>query len=191
MSASHPFTLVIAVDLSEYASTVLQHGFDQALRHDAPVVHVATVIPEGRPDEVTRKDLIELVRETLDDVVPEDRRDDWTVVAHVRHGLPEEEIVELGEEALASMIVVGRFGAAHRRHHASTADPIVAGAGCPVLVVPPPRDTTASDAQCEECVALRARSRGEQWFCDAHHTERLGHSLSVIGSASGPGTSLW
>ncbi len=188
---AHPFTMVVGVDLSEYADTVIEHAFDQALRHDAATIRVVTVIPDRRDEVSTKARLSQLVGEALDDVVPEDRRGEIQVFAHVLVGRPEEELVELAEEVLASLIVVGRFGAAHRAHGASVADPIVAGAGCPVLVVPAPRDTTASDKQFPACVEMRANSGGDALFCERHHGERLGHSLGTVSGGGAAARSMW
>ncbi len=183
-----PFTMIVGVDLTEYAEAVLEHGLDQALRHDEATVRVVTVIPKSSEEDEARGRLVALVRQTFEDAVPADRRDDLHVVAHVRRGNPAEEIVELAEESLAGLIVVGRFGA-HGR--GSTADPIVEAAGCPVLVVPPPRDRTAASQQCADCVEIRRVTDGEQWFCARHHGEHLGYSGVSISAIPDDSHAMW
>lgn len=185
----HPFTMVVGVDLSEYADAVIEHGFDQALRHDEAIVHVVTVISDPAEEVKTRARLVAVMEEAVEDVVPADRRARLHLFAHVRAGRADEQIVELAEEAPASLVVVGRFGA-HLRH-GSIADRIVAGVGCPILVVPPPRDTTASDAQCRACVDARRFSKGEIWFCAAHHGDHLGTSTAAISAGAEPNPTLW
>jgi len=185
----HPCTIVVGVDLTEYADTVLEHAFDQALRHDGATLRIVTVIDEPADVEPTRAKLLLSIKQAFEDIVPEARRRDLEVFAHVRTGVTEEEIVDLSEEALATLIVVGRFGA-HRRK-GSIADSIVAGAGCPVLVVPAPRETSASDAQCPDCVTVRRNSKGEIWFCDRHHADRIGHSIATVNAGSATSRSMW
>jgi nucleotide-binding universal stress UspA family protein len=210
MTDARRIPIVVGVDLSEYADAVLQHAFSQARRHEQPEVHVIAVVPEGerrwrRPSESTlrraeeqaRARLVERVRASLDEVVPAEQRGAWAVHLHVRRGRPEEQVTLLAAEVLAELLVVGRFGhaARGRRGLGSTADRIVQLADCPVLVVTPARDTSASDRQCPECVEVRARSGGEAWFCARHHTDRIGHSVLLSPTyGAGPhssGTTMW
>ena len=44
------FPILIAIDDTEYAAAVLQHGLDQAARHDAPDIHVLRVVRKGEGD---------------------------------------------------------------------------------------------------------------------------------------------
>ena len=44
------FPILIAIDDTEYADAVLQHGLDQAARHDAPDIHVLRVVQKGEGD---------------------------------------------------------------------------------------------------------------------------------------------
>lgn len=189
MTTSQRFDIVVGVDLSEHADAVLHHAYDEALRHERPTLHVVTVSDDT---ERASTELAATVARTLDDAVPRERRADWSILVHVRKGNPEEQVVELAAETLADRIVVGRFGVAarHRRHVDSTADRIVALADCPVLVVPPPRDTSASDRQCPACVEVRRESGGEQWFCEAHHGEYLGRVILGRRSDEPRGT-MW
>jgi len=195
---THSFELVVGVDLSEYSDMVLQHAFDQAVRHDDPSLHVLAVVPDAeafrRPDEAekitaereAKRHLAALVARVLEDSVPASLRGSWRVRLHVRRGRPEQEIVDLAAEVFAGLVVVGRFGwsARDRRGIGSIADRVIQLADCPVLVVSPPRETTASDRQCAACVAIRADSDGEQWFCDQHHSDYLGATTLFVGAGS-------
>jgi nucleotide-binding universal stress UspA family protein len=184
------FHLVVGVDLSEYAEAVLEHAYDEAVRHDRPSLHVVAVAGKRVSVEAVGEALVALVRESLD-VVPPERRAEWTILLHVRSGAPEQEIVELAAEVHADRIVVGRFGVApHTRGVASVADRVVVLADCPVLVVPPPRDTSSSDLQCLACVGVRRESGGEQWFCAHHHGEWRGHLVLAPPFVNG-GRGLW
>lgn len=189
--------MVAAIDLSDYSEPVLYHAFDQAVRHDRPALHVVTVVPDKDQAEAEAKPLlVERVMAALDDAVPVERRATWTMLLHVLRGRPEEEITELAAELAAHLIIIGRFGRAApgRKGLGSTADKVVRLADCPVLVVRAPRETSASDQQCPDCVEVRRSSDGEQWFCAAHHAERVGRVMVLSGAAlvsPGRGSSMW
>ncbi len=117
----------------------------------------------------------------LEDAVPAATRADWHTRLHVRRGRPDEQIIELTEEVNADLLVLGRYGHAARGKLGSTADRILAEAECPVLLVSGVRDHSASDQQCPDCVAVRAESEGERWFCDAHHGGRVTSSVGLRG----------
>jgi nucleotide-binding universal stress UspA family protein len=186
--------IVVAVDLSEYSEAVLTHAFDQAVRQARPDLHVLAVVSDEarrwhKPtaaeleerEEETKAALAELVPRVIDDAVPEAARRDWKVRLHVRRGHPDEQIVELAEEVVADLLVIGRYGHASRRRLGSTADRVLAQAECPVLVVSGVRQRDDQPAQCPACVAVRATSDGERWFCDAHLGGRASSSVALLG----------
>lgn len=186
--------IVVAVDLSEYSDAVLTHAFDQAARLTRPALHILAVVSDehrrwhkpteaelaAREEEV-KPALVELVLRNLDDVVADDVRATWQLRLHVRRGHPDEQIVELAEEVQADLLVIGRYGHATRRRLGSTADRVLAQAECPVLVVSKVRDRDDHEAQCPACVAVRADSDGERWFCDAHLGGRMSSSVVMAG----------
>lgn len=158
------FKLLIAIDDTEYADTVLQHGLDQASRHDSSDVHVLRVVRSGEADlEHERGWLEAAVGEALDNIGAD--RTKWRARIHVRAGKPAFEIVNLAAEFDADMIVIGRFGM-HGRH--SIADLVLPNAPCPVLVVGSLGRDAVLEPQCPACVALRAESDGLSWFCKEH-----------------------
>jgi len=174
---------------------VLVHAFDQAARVGRPALHILAVVPdEGRlwhrPSEgelealeaQAKAALVEVVLRVMDDAVPAATRDTWQTRLHVRRGRPEEQIIDLAGEVNAELLVIGRYGHAARKHLGSTADRVVARAECPVLIVTGGRETVAAERQCPACVAIRAESDGEQWFCADHHGERVGVSVALHGS---------
>lgn len=169
------FDLVVGADDSDHADAILYRAYDEALRHEHPALHIATVVGDQAASAAAGERLVERVRRTLEDAVPPERRAAWTIRLHVRTGRPEEELVALAAEAHASLIVVGRHG--HRswwRRTTSTADRIVEHAECPVLVVPPPPGASSAPEPCADCVEIRERTGGEQWFCSSHHSDRVG-----------------
>lgn len=190
MSTAHTrYQIVVGLDRSEHADAVLQHAVDQAVRHERPTLHLATVVGSATEETRAGQALVELARRTLDDAVPVARREGWTVLLHVVRGNAEEEIAELAAEVHADLIVVGHFGLHHSRG-AGIADRLLSLADCPVLVVGPPRDTTATDRQCPDCVEVRERTSGENWFCARHHGEWSGHLVLHGGPADRGGALL-
>ncbi len=165
------FRMVVALDLSEYAEIVVEHALDQAARHSAPDLHFVHVIDDARDATVdaAKRELGELVGSALDNLG--DRANDWRARLHVRAGRAYEEIVSLAAEIDAHLIVCGRFGV-HRRFlsHASIAHRILEHAHCPVLAVNLVDRPVETEAQCPDCVRVRAETDGERWFCDAHST---------------------
>jgi nucleotide-binding universal stress UspA family protein len=169
------FPIVVALDGSEYSEIVAEHAFDQAARHDRPDLHFITVVkPKEKDIEPTKDWLSRVVVEGLETF--RDGRD-WHARIHVRAGDPAEEIANLAEEISAQLIVVGRYGT-HRGHSVPerlldlTASPTLCVGLSGVEVDPVP--------QCPDCVAVRADSDGERWFCAAHAApDRVRLSLLV------------
>ncbi len=163
MTALKRFPIVIAVDGSEYSEIVAEHGFDQAARHDTPDLHFVTVVkPKERDIEPTKQWLSRLVVEGLE-AFRNGR--DWHARIHVRAGEPAEEIANLAEEIGAQLIVVGRYGT-HGRH--SVPERLLDLTACPTLSVGLTGLEVDPEPQCPDCVAVRADSDGERWFCAAH-----------------------
>ncbi|HEU0035805.1 MAG TPA: universal stress protein [Kofleriaceae bacterium] len=159
------FPIVIALDRSEYAEIVLEHALDQAKRHDAPDLHIITVVEDPKLDlEPIKAWLGRLVLEGLDTF--RDGQDSWRTRIHVRCGRPAEEITNLAAEISADLIVVGRYGMHHPKR--SLAMTVIEQATCPTLVVGLTDHEIEIQPQCRECMKLREESDGERWFCDAH-----------------------
>jgi nucleotide-binding universal stress UspA family protein len=183
------YRIVIALDDSPYAEIVLEHGLDQAARHDAPDLHVIAVVDDEAEIPAAKTWLATAVLEGLDAFRA--GRPDWRTRLHVRVGRPEEEIPDLAAEVDADLLVIGRYGVHHPRR--STADDIVAAATCPTLVVGLAGHTVDAEPACPACAAVREESDGERWFCAAHTApDRL--RLSTLVPYSPPperGGLLW
>lgn len=160
------FRIVVALDLSEYAEIVLEYALDQAARHSAPDLHFVHVVSDDDPERIAaaKGRLGALALDALDHV----KGPDWRARLHIRAGKPHEEIVALAAELDAHLIVCGRFGV-HRswRQLSSVVHRILENAHCPVLAVNLV-DRPLDVEQCPACVAIRAETNGERWFCDAH-----------------------
>jgi nucleotide-binding universal stress UspA family protein len=178
MTAEH-FCLVVGLDTSEYAEIVLEHAIDQAARHEDVDLHVVTVTKrEGDLDELKHQlaDLIEPALETL-------HGRPWRAHVHVRAGDPANEIANLAADVRANMIVVGRFGV-RRGKLGRVAAEVIAKAPCPTLVVGIVDQSPQVDVQCPKCVAVRAATDGERWFCDEHSAPDRELPLTAFASST-------
>lgn len=162
----HPYRMVIAVDLSEYANVVLEHAFDLAARHEACEIHVLLVHEAKASLGDEKSALLQLVRENLETFQPSEPT--WQVRLHVRDGDIPERIAEMAAEAHADIIVMGRFGVHRTRHGLGPTEQLLAQAPCPTLVVQLVDQVIEANPQCADCVDVRRASEGERWFCDAH-----------------------
>jgi len=184
------YRIVIALDDSEYAAIVLEHGLDQASRHDAPDLHVLAVIDDAADVAATNTRLVTSVLEALDAFRA--GKPDWRTRLHVRQGEPAEEIANLASELDADLIVIGRYGLHHPRR--STADAVVATATCPTLVVAGlPGHVVEAEAPCAACAATREVSKGERWFCAEHTAPDRLRLSTLVPSSTMPtgGGPLW
>lgn len=158
------YRIVIALDGSEYSSIVLEHGLDQAARHDAPDLHILTVIDPDTNVQPIKDWLATQVLEGLDSFRA--GRPDWRTRLHVRTGKAIQEIVNLAGEVKADLLVVGRYGLHHPRH--SLAEQVVAKAPCATLVIGLEGQEVDTVPTCTACATAREESDGERWFCAEH-----------------------
>ena len=180
------FRIVVALDRSEYSEIVLEHGLDQAARHDAPDLHLLTVVEREADIQAAKDWLARTAIEGLDSF----RREGWQTRLHVRTGHGEDEIANLALDLDADLLVIGRYGIHDPR--SSTADRVLAAVTCPTLVVGLAGRSVDAQPQCPRCVAMRAESDGERWFCEEHSGDRVRLSALVpfSGSLVGGGL-LW
>lgn len=175
------FRIVVAYDGSEYAEIVLEHAIDQAARHDAPELHVLTVVEDDRADlKEIKQRLAAMVLPTLETL----KNDAWRARLHVRIGQPHEEITNLAAEIRAQLIVAGRFGTHRKGQIGTTVSRILNASTCPVLVVTLLDESPDTVKQCPDCVAARAESDGERWFCEAHRAPDRISMSPVIGMST-------
>jgi nucleotide-binding universal stress UspA family protein len=139
-----PGRILLAVDGSEEASAAARTAVELAERTDSELhmVHVGEVRPVVHPErrgylaryEVLQEEAQNLLKEQVEEV---ESAGGTISRAHLRMGRPDEEIVVLGEEIGASLIVTGSRGLGGMRRvlMGSASDSIVRHAHCPVLVV--------------------------------------------------------
>lgn len=175
--------MVIAIDDTEYAEVVLEHGFDQAVRHASPDVHVLRVVDNGVADlEHERKWLEASIVDALENI-PD--RSTWRTRVHVRAGKAADEIAGLAGEIGARLLVIGRFG---MHGHRSIADRVLENAPCPTLVIGSLGLDAELEPACPACAAVREESDGNRWFCTEHASPgrtRLSSLVPSITATSG------
>jgi nucleotide-binding universal stress UspA family protein len=139
-----PGRILVAVDGSTEAQAAARMAVELADRTDAElhVVHVGEVRPVYHPErhgyQARYEELQEEAQRLLDEQADEVRSAAETLAgAHLRMGRPDEEIVVLGEEIGAGLIVTGSrgLGGIRRALMGSVSDSVVRHAHCPVLVV--------------------------------------------------------
>jgi nucleotide-binding universal stress UspA family protein len=115
------------------------------------------------------------------------------VVTHFRIGSPAEQLVQLGVDLMADLIVVGTHNrkGVKRLLLGSVAEKVVHRATCPVYVVRPIDHEGAGEVPeieppCPKCLVTRARSEGAKLWCAQHelaqfHPRMHRYSYSSVG----------
>jgi nucleotide-binding universal stress UspA family protein len=165
------YKIVVALDATELAEAVLEYALDQVSRHERTDVHVISVPERGehalRAAEQRLAALTKFDVDTFSQVPTRSRR----MRLHVRPGDPIEEIVELVHEVEADLLVIGgRVSSGRRPRLGEIAERLIERTPCVVMVVRVPDygSHPMRDKQCPACVAVRAGSDGEHWFCHEH-----------------------
>jgi nucleotide-binding universal stress UspA family protein len=146
-----PTKILVATDGSEEADLALTTAADLAEKTDSEL-HVAFVFPTAvqlpfprpilaRPAEVQERELeaaMHQAQEFLDRQVERVKNEGVSVAeTHLVRGQPDREIVHIGEETGAGLIVMGSrgLGGIRRALMGSVSDSVVRHAHCPVLIV--------------------------------------------------------
>lgn len=172
--------IVIALDRTEYAEIVLEHGLDQAAREPEAELHFVTAVTDARADaDAATTWLDQLVRDGLDAFGIADR----PVILHVRRGRPVPVVAALAAELPADLLVLGRF------HAHSNADVIARIVDCPTLVVG--IAGTELEPQCPACQEMRRTSDGEQLFCAQHTGDDLRDLVNRLPPSTAMPSRMW
>ena len=136
-----PTKILLATDGSREAKLAARTAADLAKGHNSElhVVYVEPALPmiDQFADHGTERTLPES-RRLLDEQVRQIEEAGGTAAeAHLRLGRPDDQIIEVGEEVGAGLIVVGSrgHGGVRRALMGSVSDSVVRHAHCPVLVV--------------------------------------------------------
>ena len=140
-----PTKILVATDGSRTAAAAARRAAEMARAFGAEL-HVVYVVPVTQPYHLSLpgpespslyEEDMQWAREMLDGQVRKiEELGSKVAKAHLRVGEPDAEVIALGEEISASMIVVGSRGLGRlRRPIGSVSSNVVAHAHCPVLVV--------------------------------------------------------
>jgi len=151
-SSDEPTTIVVAVDGSANAKTVVSMGARLTRAMPRALVHVVHVFRTSRLDRPrmgtppSHADLIEDAKEQLEYHVRTIRKQSRAeVIGHFALGEPATEILRLCESLDADVLVVGThdYIGFERFLLGSVAETLMRKAGCPVFVVRPKAHRTA------------------------------------------------
>jgi nucleotide-binding universal stress UspA family protein len=195
--ATKPYAIVAAVDASDATDVVLEHALDEANRHASAAVHVVGVVPTGfglfhrtRDHSGDVEELEGVLTTRVRDALSTFDGSDVGVTLHVRAGVPAEEILDVIEEAEASLVVLGRtgWGRARRGFVGSVSERVARTAPCSVLLARTPdyeAHEAAREAPCEACAQIRTESAGERWFCQEHTSDDAHRRISTLRPSGG------
>ena len=171
-----PITVLAAIDYSDTSTLVVQHAVEMAREKRAQEIHFLHVRPNARDadaddDDACRLELEAWLAARLEG--PEGVNENVRVVAHQAHGNPAKVIVDMASELLASAVIVGTHSrqGMQRMVMGSVAEAVVRKAGCTVSVVRPMlhhEPTPSIEAPCPNCVEARAKSGGNEYWCEQH-----------------------
>ncbi|WP_226042322.1 universal stress protein [Natrinema sp. DC36] len=132
--------ILLATDGSDAARRATEHGIELANRLDA-TLHVLSVSEDGPHAEDQqdrlRNDPEEAAAAAATEAEESATREGVDVTTDVRHGVPQEQIVDFAETNPTDMIIVGTAGRSGLDHliSGSVAEEIVRNAPAPVLTV--------------------------------------------------------
>jgi nucleotide-binding universal stress UspA family protein len=180
-----PFTLVVAVDLADTASSGF--AFDQAARIAMRIpdsqLHVVHVMHERDARTGARDTAGLLVMYVEEKARALGGMENQSVGVHVRSGEAPSQIAQLAVDLGADMILVGTHHSPRLKNLVvgSTAERVMAVAPCPVVVAgprpkPEPPHIIVIEPPCPDCLDARAATRGKSWWCarhsESHHLRR-------------------
>ena len=170
-----PITILAAIDYSDTASLAVQQAVEMARQKNAGELHFLHVSQLAADDddgrEARRAELLDWLSARLQagDGVPHTVR----IVGHEANGDPARVIVEMANDLLVDVVVVGTHGrkGVQRALMGSVAEWVVRNCGCPVLVVrnkqhahPLPQ----IEPPCARCVQTRMQTQGAKLWCEQH-----------------------
>jgi nucleotide-binding universal stress UspA family protein len=173
-----PVRILAAVDYSETATLVVEEAAALARqKHAAQLhfLHVNDLFVSAEEQEMRHAELLEWLEPRLKGAADIGKT---RVIAHEESGDPARLILEMASDLSVETVVVGtrdRKGV-QRLLLGSVASEVVQKCGCAVFVVRPKHQQSAViplEPPCPDCVAARAQSGGEAFWCE-HHAQRHG-----------------
>ena len=132
--------ILVTTDFSEGTSNAIAYAFSiaGAYRSKVTLLHVLNDV-EADVSGRYRNQLIRTIRRELEDLLPDKLRDSRDVMTRVETGLPIRRILPILSKEKIDLIVMNihRKTLLDRLSIGSSAEKLVRGAVCPVLVIPP------------------------------------------------------
>lgn len=196
--ADRPFIVVAALDHSERDGAVLASALGLARGTPGSRLHLAHIVDPGPPGPLpigamprvpTTLSLVENAERFLAARADEAAHAlDRPVVGHLLEGAVWRELIQLGIDLGANVLIVGThdYHGLRRFVLGSVAQEVVRAAPFPVLMVRTAPEKLGDDFRpaCPRCLALQATTGGAKLFCAEHEPE---HPKSrAYGPATGP-----
>jgi len=199
------YMIVVGIDFSEASDAAFDEAIDLAIARNAEL-HVLYVDDHFRAPEGGR----EAAEATLDRIEQHGmgriklyaERSGKTVTfrrlfSHFRLGAPAEQIVQLASDLDADLIVVGTHGrrGVQRLLIGSVAERVTRLARCAVWIVRGKDHEGLGrvpeiEPPCKDCLAIRAESKGEKFWCARHAEHHIrARPLHYGGGGAGTDTS--
>lgn len=177
-STTLPRVVVLAaVEETDASNDVIRMASEFGRTVDGVELHYVYVMPSTA--SVVVEDMhLEHARSVMDKTAEAARlRFGERVIGHLATGTPWREIVQLGADLGADLIVVGshRKSGVQRLVLGSVSEAVVRNASCPVLVARPKDRWTGVpeiEAPCPECLAIQRETAGEKLWCGQHEHKR-------------------
>jgi nucleotide-binding universal stress UspA family protein len=173
--------ILIALDRSDLAEIVLEHGLDEAVRRGGADLDIVTFVTHTLDIPGARTWLDSLVREDLDTFEVH-----GTVTLHVMTGEPVNGIVVLARDLEVDLLVIGQF---HVPSRSEAICAVTAQLELPTLVVG--AEGIELEAQCRACQIERRTSNGEHLFCADHAGGRMPDLVTRLPPMPVHGSRLW
>jgi nucleotide-binding universal stress UspA family protein len=199
MTPSSRFVALAAVDGSPSDPRVAETAAAVVERFTAGELHLFHVLPEvvgASFSPAPGQDMFDAGRAILDEAARTARAACTRPVrAHMIMGVAWREVVRLGRDLEADLLLVGthdRRGLAHA-FLGSVAEQIVRHASCPALIVRAKEASLQPEIEppCPDCVRAQKESVGESMFCPRHRAHHPhGHVYYDVPDSFGVGSML-
>jgi nucleotide-binding universal stress UspA family protein len=171
---SPPFTMVVGDDFEQASGLAFEQAVRMAVRIPGSHLHVAHVMRADAGEAETKR-LSSRLRLYVSEKCAADAYAGQYLGIHVRQGDPACELAELARDVRADLIVVGARRHGHLREllHGFFGARLRRISPCPVLVAEPMVEDAAApdpaiEPPCPDCLVVRERSAGTQWWCARH-----------------------
>jgi len=177
-----PSRIIVGYDFSPLAQLALIEAALAASHRESAQIHVVNVVETASPKRISNRDsedvdfeLQERLRGDTESAIHQSGgKSEARIFAHVMHGQPAEQLLDMARYLEADLIVLGTHGhtGVKRLVLGSVAETVVRRATCPVLVTRarnyPAEPELVPDPPCEQCVAARKATDGTRWWCAEH-----------------------